>query len=181
MNSDTPPNALLDYSLRLLGHAHEVIDRHEELGMGAYSESVGPHLRHVIEHYEALLRAATDHVHSSFVDYDGRRRDQQLECDPHVAQLRLRGVQTALQNLRGNGLTGLAQTVAVRVLIGNVGNIELSVQSNIARELIFLASHTVHHFALLEALAKSHGASFGVNFGRAPATMANDRSAEKHS
>ena len=35
----------------------------------------GPHRRHLIEHYEALLRPA----HSGVVDYDTRPRDRELE------------------------------------------------------------------------------------------------------
>ena len=183
MNSHNSLDVLLDYSLSLLDHAYEVIDRHSELDLGSYSESVGPHLRHVIEHYEALmsaLRTEPMDIHSPLVDYDARAREPRFERDPYAAQMRRRGLQTCLQRLRGNGTTTFAQTVTVRSLIGHTGAIELFVQSTISRELIFLASHTVHHFALLEALARARGASFGANFGRAPATVANDRLTEKH-
>ena len=182
MISGDLPNALLDYSISLLDRAYEVADRCGELGLGTYSNSVGPHLRHVIEHYEALLlahRINRAEAHSFFVDYDARPRDQSLEQDSHAARLRLRDLQTVLQSLRCNRSTTLDQVVTVRSLIGNAGQIELTTHSTLARELVFLASHTVHHFALLECLAKSRGKSFGVNFGRAPATVAHDRSQEK--
>jgi len=184
MTSGNSVNVLLEYSISLLERAYGVADQYGVLDFTSYSEVVGPHLRHVIEHYEALLfalRANTSETHSPFVDYDARARDQHLERDAHAAQMRLRDLQGHLQSLRCNRATKLDRVVTVRSLIGHVGHIELVTESTTARELAFLASHTVHHFALLEGLARAHGKSFGVNFGRAPATIANDRSEEKHS
>lgn len=178
MISSNVPHALLDYSISLLERAFDVADHYGELGFATYSEGIGPQLRHVIEHYEALLialRANTSGTRSPYVDYDARARDQHLERDSHAAQLRLRELQIGLQSLRGNRLSALDRVVTVRSRAGHAGHIEIITQSTIGRELTFLASHTVHHFALLEALANAQGTSFGLNFGRAPATISNDR------
>ncbi len=182
MISGSLSNAILEYTMSLLDRAYEVADRFSALGLGSYSDIVGPHLRHVIEHYEALLpalRANDCATQLPLVDYDARARDHRLERDCAVAQRRLRVLQTSLQSLRSSIAPLLDRDVNVRFLIGHAGQTELTTQSTIARELIFLASHTVHHFALLEALATAHGKSFGVNFGRAPATVANDRLQDK--
>lgn len=183
MISGNLPNALLGYTISLLDRAYEVADRCGELGLGSYSVIVGPHLRHVIEHYEALLpalRANNRAPQLPLVDYDARARDHRVERDCGVAQMRLRVLQTSLQNLRSSLAPLLDRVVNVRSLIGDAGQTELTTESTIARELTFLASHTVHHFALLEALAGAQDKSFGVNFGRAPATVANDRMQGEH-
>ncbi len=184
MIAGTLSNALLDYSINLLDLACEVTDRHSELGFDVYSEGVGPHLRHVIEHYEALLtavQASNTEEAPPLVAYDARARDRHLERDSHVARLRLRDLQTGLQTLRRDRSGALDQVVIVRSLIGSAGQIEINTRSTLARELTFLASHTVHHFALLEGLASARGISFGINFGRAPATIANDQLQEMQS
>ena len=183
MISGNLPNALLEYTISLLDRAYEVADRYGELGLGSYCDVVGPHLRHVIEHYEALLpalRANNRAPQLPLVDYDARARDHRVERDCGVAQMRLRVLQTSLQNLRSSLAPLLDRVVNVRSLIGDAGQTELTTESTVARELTFLASHTVHHFALLEARAGAKGKSFGVNFGRAPATVAHDRMQEEH-
>ena len=53
---------------------------------------VGSHLRHVVEHYEALVIGLTLGV----VDYDGRPRDRQLETSPTLARDRLLGLRQVL-------------------------------------------------------------------------------------
>jgi hypothetical protein len=40
---------------------------------------------------------------------------------------------------------------------------------------VFVASHAVHHFALLHAYCLQQGIPIGENFGKAPATVANER------
>ena len=44
-------------------------------------------------------------------------------------------------------------------------------RSTIALELRFLASHTVHHYALIASLARDLGIEPGDQFGVAPATL----------
>ncbi len=48
-------------------------------------------------------------------------------------------------------------------------------RSSVGRELRFLASHTVHHYALIAALLRQRGVDPGESFGVAPATAAHWR------
>jgi hypothetical protein len=41
----------------------------------------------------------------------------------------------------------------------------------VTRELQFLASHTVHHYALIAHLARDRGVGVAPEFGVAPATL----------
>lgn len=126
------------------------------------------HLRHVIEHYEALLNRAETGV----VDYDRRPRDPCLERDPVLARARLHALQCSLAMATG---PDLRQPVAVRVLVGVDGDYALQVPSSIARELVFVASHAVHHYALLRRHCEEQGIALAPVFGRAPATVAHER------
>ena len=44
--------------------------------------------------------------------------------------------------------------------------------STVARELRFLVSHTVHHYALIAMVLRGHGLDPGEEFGVAPSTLA---------
>jgi hypothetical protein len=47
--------------------------------------------------------------------------------------------------------------------------------SSVGRELLFLSSHTVHHWALVAALLRHQGIEPGVEFGVAPSTLDHRR------
>ena len=49
--------------------------------------------------------------------------------------------------------------------------------SSVGRELQFLVSHTVHHYALIRLLLEDHGIYAGEEFGVAPSTLAHQRAA----
>jgi hypothetical protein len=48
-------------------------------------------------------------------------------------------------------------------------------ESTVGRELQFLVSHTVHHFALIRLLLGGEGPVLGPDFGVAPSTVAHTR------
>jgi len=41
----------------------------------------------------------------------------------------------------------------------------------VARELMTLSSHTIHHFALIATTLRGHGVQVDANFGVAPSTL----------
>ena len=132
----------------------------------AYEVSIGPHLRHVIEHYEALvLRPFVAEV-----DYDQRARDRTLERSPALARQRFAALRAAL---RGWAEVDLDDALLVFTLGGVQGQWPLACASTISRELVFLASHAVHHFALLRGTCERHGITVAPHLGIAPATAAH--------
>ena len=92
---------LITYNVEIVGQALAIAQaleaRHAD-----FAAQVGPHLRHIAEHYEALLNG----VGGSIVDYDHRSRDRDVESDPALAATRLRAVMDGLEQLRGRRAGG---------------------------------------------------------------------------
>jgi hypothetical protein len=163
---------------RLLGFNQQVIDQAlavvgEHAAPGArhsappFAGPVGVHLRHVVEHYEALVNGLTLGV----VDYDGRPRDRQLESSPTLARDRLLGLRQVLGQWTPDVLDRPVQVLGQG---GITGDFDFRVASSVGRELVFLASHAVHHFALLAERLQRHGVPVPAHFGKAPGTVANE-------
>lgn len=162
-------DALLRFLHALLDQALALAAAHEAPGAPPYQRPVGAHLRHVIEHIESLLDARG----AAALDYDERPRDTALECDPRIARQRLRALQQRLVTLRGEDLD---RPLRLKGRAGLAGELAFDVSSTLGRELAFLASHTVHHYALLVAHCARHGMALPADFGKAPATVAHERS-----
>ena len=127
--------------------------------------ALGPHLRHCLDHLVALLRGLPDGV----VDYDARDRDPDIEADP---QRFLAALDDAESGLRALG--GLDASRPLEVLqLPAPGAAPMSVRSTLARELVFLSSHTIHHLALMVLVAHSEGVDVEDRFGVAFSTAAH--------
>lgn len=170
---DPQADALLRFNREVLDQALALAAAHEAPGAPPYARPVGAHLRHVIEHYEALLIPRQ----GDEVDYDRRARDATLERCPRTARQRLRAMQQCLQHWHGEDLR---RPVRVRGQAGLAGEFDFAVNSSVGRELVFLASHAVHHFALLKAHCQQHGMVISADFGQAPATVAHERAGRSH-
>jgi 1-acyl-sn-glycerol-3-phosphate acyltransferase len=128
------------------------------------SAGIGPHLRHLVEFFESLLRD----LPSGWIDYDQRAREARLESE------------------RGAGLVAL-RCVATRLarLVQQSGDVELHVRqdgcpwarSTLSRELVALHSHAVHHYSLVALLLRDSGHEPPAELGVAPATLAHWRAA----
>lgn len=119
--------------------------------------SIGGHVRHVLDHYASFFAGGAE------LDYDRRERDPELERSPGVASRRI--VQL-VRALRGQAERGPAD-VHVKL---DTGHAAWS-KSCVARELQFLASHTVHHFALIGVILRLNGVAVPATFGVAPSTL----------
>lgn len=161
---------LLQFSIDVLAQALSLVASHELPDAPDYAAPVGTHLRHVIEHYEALLSPAEP----GSVDYDQRPRDRELEREPAQARARLEALRVCLLQWTDAQLDAPLQ---VRGLGGLGGDFDFAVASSTGRELVFVASHAIHHYAMLQAHCEQHGIPISAEFGRAPATIAYERSA----
>ena len=127
--------------------------------------SVGPHLRHCIDHFQLFL----DGWRSGAVDYDARPCDARLEREPDDVRRALSGIAGSLADIRSvdleNELT-VTQSVAP-------GRPPLSSQSRVERELTFLSGHTIHHIAIMLLAAQAAGVEI-------PARLAVAYSTEVH-
>lgn len=166
--SDSATDELLQFNCDVLDQALQLIATHEGPQAPAYVGPVGSHLRHVIEHYEALL-AGAEH---GAVDYDRRPRDRQLERCTIEARRRIVALQAQLAPGR---CLPLERALAVRGQAGLAGDLNFTVGSTLGRELVFVASHAVHHYALLQTHCQQQGIELGADFGKAPATVVHER------
>jgi hypothetical protein len=133
---------------------------------------MGSHLRHVMEHHEALMLPAE----SASVDYDVCQRDAALEASSHVA----RSGRHALQRtLTATSAARFAQPLLVKRQGGIEGECRFRGASSRGREVAFVASHTIHHFAFLATHCQQQGIPTPEGFGKAPATRAHERSSRK--
>lgn len=129
-----------------------------------FSSSIGQHLRHCIEHYDELLLA---HHECRDVNYEIRPRDLALEIDPAEALRRLSATTTALAAL---------DTSPGPLKILDTG-CDCPSESSMERELQYLVSHTVHHFAIISIIARHFDTAVPQNFGVAPSTVKHRSSA----
>jgi hypothetical protein len=129
---------------------------------------VGSHLRHCLDFYQSFLEGARAGV----VDYNRRERDELVARDRACAAVR---VEIVIENLLA--LTDLDGDAPLLVSPEDTepGAAGAWCASTIARELQFLLSHTVHHYALIALILRLQGFEPGEEFGVAPSTLAHWR------
>ena len=155
---------LQEFNITVLQQARDLVAAHRDLEPLSFAQFTGPHLRHIIEHYEAFVR----HIDERSIDYDTRQRELAVERDLDLADQRLLALQKHMQQL---ALDSLEEPVAVHLRAGLAGEDNIVSFSSAARELLFLASHATHHFALIKLRGAEFGLELDENFGKAPSTV----------
>lgn len=167
----------LEGNLIALRQAIEVLTRLDDqtyaCGDGTPGISpVGVHFRHILDHYRAFLVGLAE----GEIDYDARERQVPLETDRELAIATVRGFITDLSRLPA-GRADRSVRVTLRSVAGEETAPDWS-QSSLHRELQFLVSHSVHHYALIKELLRHSGVDCGDAFGIAPSTIVAQRQAE---
>lgn len=170
MNRRPDLEKLIDFNVDVLNQGLQVLKAQEAVPGSDYSSHIGPHLRHVIEHYEAFTQLLPSHC----VDYDSRARDRAPERDPKVARSRIEALKQQLQIL---DVDAVSEPITVHMRGGISGQENFASSSTLARELLFVASHAVHHYALIQMYCRTQGIHLGEDFGKAPATLHHARAA----
>jgi uncharacterized damage-inducible protein DinB len=131
-----------------------------------FGASIGSHYRHCLDHFVCLLNGKD----LGLVDYDQRERDAQIETQPARALEATRRIRTALRDMQ----TGvMARSISTRCSV-SYGERESPVtRSSLARELVFVVTHGIHHFALISVMARLLDAALPPEFGVAPSTVAH--------
>ena len=126
---------------------------------------VGAHFRHILDHYDCFFAGCDD----GRIDYDRRERDPALETVRAVAARKIRDVCRRLDEMAGDDPR---KPLEATLLCGEPGCAEpMWSATSIARELQFLVSHTVHHYAVIAAILRPQGVEPGADFGVAPSTL----------
>ena len=162
--------AIVTANLALLEQAFELIGRIPDAayadgaGGDGRAKPVGPHFRHVLEHYSCFLGGRL----GGRIDYDARARESAIEADRGAARRRIRELIGGLTLLEPGELDAPAEA---RLECGEGGEAEQWSRTSVRRELHFLLSHTIHHYALIGLLLDRHGVDPGPEFGVAPSTL----------
>jgi hypothetical protein len=136
------------------------------------ASGVGKHIRHNLDHYETFLAG----LPSGSIDYDSRQRDPQVETDRRYAIQKMLSIISRLEALEAKSLD---RAISVKMNEGEEkAEASSRSQSTIRRELQFLLSHTVHHYALIAIILKIQGFDCNEDFGVAPSTLKYQRSAK---
>ena len=136
-----------------------------------FGSSIGSHMRHVLDHYNSLANGLS----TGIVDYDARIRGTKVETDLSTGIAVARDLKSRLEGLE----IALDRSVTV-VVSANTRDSDASSISTIARELQFLASHTVHHYALIAISSRMQGINPPDTFGVAPSTLKYLQTADVH-
>lgn len=135
-----------------------------------YGSGIGGHMRHCIDHYTNFLAG----LEAGRIDYDARQRDPRIEQERAFAIEKMRELVRSLEALRTRGGDG---RISVKMDCGDDTD-EKSwwSASTVRREMQFLISHTVHHYALIGMVLKFQGKDPGPEFGMAPSTIRYNQS-----
>jgi uncharacterized damage-inducible protein DinB len=133
----------------------------------AVSGSIGQHVRHILDHVAGLCATAP----SGVLSYDRRERGTDVEADLSAALRMIGRLKAALT--RFDQCDEDAPITLTSVLAH--GAAPVAVQSTLAREILFVISHTVHHQALIAVLLSAAGRSVPDAFGLAPSTPLSAR------
>lgn len=138
-----------------------------------YGSGVGAHLRHCLDHYAQFL----DGWRAGRIDYDARGRDPRVECDRAVAAVVLGAVVDGLCAV-APGDVDRPVTVTMDCGDDDVACSGADCPSTVRRELMFLVSHTVHHYAIIAQILRHQGIDVPNGFGVAPSTLRHRRRAD---
>jgi uncharacterized damage-inducible protein DinB len=172
--NDNHIEELIDSNIKTLNSAYNLLnnlpaDRFAHIQRPYFESSLGKHLRHILDHYSCFRRGYAD----GFIDYDQRLRETQVEVDKDYALSVLQQIIAFLSELKP-----LANAnESLQVLMCNDENIPDGkvTQSSLGREMQFLQSHSVHHFALMAAMLRISGQFVDENFGVAPSTIVHEQ------
>ncbi|WP_421919947.1 hypothetical protein [Marinifilum sp.] len=128
--------------LRQLIHLCENIHvSHYSMKLDLLSKNtIGKHLRHIIEFYDILIEASEE---DKPVSYDNRTHCSETETNLALAIQRLNRARTWFKiNMESKALELI-------VSYDNVQKKSVSVPTNLERELIYNIEHAIHHMAII--------------------------------
>lgn len=155
---------LVKQNLDAIDQGVALLEHLKSANAGACIGKVGPHFRHCIDFYDCFLAG----LDLQCVDYDARGRSAAVESAPEPALAALHRIRGRLDELG-------AEDREVRVREDAVTGQGEWTRSTVNRELLFLLSHTIHHYALIALLLRQGGIDVPADFGFAPSTLEHEK------
>ncbi len=125
---------------------------------------IGAHLRHCLDCYACLFAGRE----AGRVDYDRRMRDAAIERE---AARGAEALASTIDLLENDAAHWPDVELLVRMDEAQSSEDRGWVRSSLGRELRFLSTHTIHHFAMIARELAEAGIEVDPNFGVAPATQ----------
>ncbi|MEX2640416.1 MAG: hypothetical protein WD266_07000 [Balneolales bacterium] len=132
---------------------------------GMKQGTIGAHFRHCLEIYQCLINGLDE----TRIDYENRPRSKELETDPERAIDAIDELITELDQLC---YPVWKQYLKISYRITGDG-CKCELDSSIERELKFMISHTIHHYALIKMILLHYDIPVDDQFGVAPSTLAH--------
>ena len=151
----TATSTALTLNVALLRHGVDLLESLDD----AHYKAIGPQIRHGLDFYACFLRGLPE----GRIDYVHRERSARVETDRRFALDELLATIDALEAIDAEALV---PTLDVRAEEGTDW-----AGSTPAREAQFLASHTIHHFAIVALLLRADGMEPPEGLGVAPSTL----------
>lgn len=119
--------------------------------------SIGEHVRHIIEMFQCVEKQ----YDLGIVNYDNRERNQLIQTDTDYAIEQIQHIKSSLRIENKN-----------LYLQQFVDDVEIRIQSNYYRELLYNLEHCIHHQAMIKiAVLKFDNIRVDANFGVARSTI----------
>lgn len=135
-----------------------------------FSSSIGTHIRHIIDHYLALK----DGLDTGHINYNVRHRHSQAEQFIEIATKALVEIKAWLASLDQSKFS-LPIMVTTEIDISYTKSAKCA--STFERELVFVSSHAIHHYALIRVICAMQNKTIPDIFGFAPATITHSQNA----
>ena len=133
--------------------------------VGDVHSAMGPHVRHTLDHVQAWLAS----LESGHLDFEHRDRGTPIETDLSVARMTLKHLIQRVEAVPSGWMTRRLSMVAMPTADG----FPVRLTTTAMRELLFVLSHTIHHYALIGVMARTLGVPTPDRFGYAPSTIAH--------
>lgn len=165
--------------------------------------AIGSHVRHIHDHFEKVLsvdviepRPVSDNNSigllsqtATVLEYDVRTRGTKVEYDLSAAILANDDLVQRLRKITMNEHI-MSMPVSIAHVTNGYDNKQngaiIVLPSNIARELVFVSHHGIHHVATVKSLIETHYSSsievnaIGSDVGKAPSTIRLDHQEKKN-
>jgi hypothetical protein len=128
-----------------------------------FISSAGSHVRHIIDHYQSVISG----IETGIIDYDLRLRGSKVEEKPQLALDKFDEIEAWMSSLTESDLN---QIITLSTEVSTSTKEVQVVQTSLARELIFVGSHAVHHYAMITQISFAQSSTANTSFGIAPAT-----------
>jgi hypothetical protein len=130
--------------------------------------TIGHHVRHILDHFMSLQTC----LETGLVNYEIRKRGSSLETSLSEALNKFSEIKRWMLTLTE---TDLNRVVGVNTDVGIGQTYIVQAQSTLARELIFVSSHAIHHYSTLKMIYQFIGGITATEFGLAPSTASFNR------